>query len=101
MRFTFKPESVISLLESLETQQPPTWLRAYSACPDLSRIGISELIDGRPVTTSIHKVSIYFGVISSLQPPPARWQASGLPPVIDLAQKQSDCIAISHFTFTG
>ena len=80
---------------------PPTWLRAYSACPDLSRIGISELIDDQPFTTSIRKGSIYFRVNSSLRPPPARWQASDLPPVIDLAQEQSDCIAISYFTLKG
>jgi hypothetical protein len=60
--FTFKPELAISLLASLETQQPPTWLRAYSACLDLSRVGLSELIDDQPFTTSIRKGSTFFRV---------------------------------------
>jgi hypothetical protein len=69
--------------------------------PDLSRIGLSELIDDQTFTTSIRKGSVYFLVNLSLRPPLARWQASDLLPVIDLPQKQSDCIAISHFKLTG
>jgi hypothetical protein len=92
---------MVALFGPLETQQPPTWLRAYSACPDLSRIGIQELMDDQPFTTTIHEDSIYIRVNSSLRPPPVRLQASDLPPMSDLAQKQSGCIAISHFTLTG